>query len=139
MSKATIRATWTFPHPPERVWRALADPARLSRWLMPSDLRAEVGAVGTFDAGPWGEVTCEVLEVVPPTRLVWTWRNPPLDTVVTWTLTPHADGTTVVLEHAGFDLDDPMQRMAYDGMGGGWTAAIPERLRALLASDDGAA
>ena len=32
-----------YPHPPERVWRALVDPNELSAWLMPTDFAPEVG------------------------------------------------------------------------------------------------
>ena len=33
----------TYPHPPERVWRALTEPAELGAWLMPTDFVALAG------------------------------------------------------------------------------------------------
>jgi uncharacterized protein YndB with AHSA1/START domain len=32
-----IRTDSFFPHPPEKVWRALTDPELLASWLMPND------------------------------------------------------------------------------------------------------
>jgi uncharacterized protein YndB with AHSA1/START domain len=40
----------TYPHPPERVWRALTDPAELGSWLMPTDFTAKAGSRFTLDA-----------------------------------------------------------------------------------------
>lgn len=126
--------TDTFlPHPPARVWAALTDPAKLSRWLMPTDFRPEVGARFTFDTGQWGKTQCEVLELQPEALLRIAWRNGVLDTTVTWRLVPEGAGTRLHLEHAGFDLDNPMQRFAYEGMKGGWGGNIAQRLAALLA------
>jgi uncharacterized protein YndB with AHSA1/START domain len=129
---ATIRAEHVFPHPPSRVWAALTDPAKLARWLMPNDFRAQVGAHFTFDTGQWGLVQCEVLALEPQRLLRISWRNPVIDTTVTWTLSPEGDGTRLLLEHAGFDLDDPRQRFAFDGMKGGWAGKVAERLGDVL-------
>lgn len=51
-----------------------------------------------------------VIAVEPERLLRYTWRNGPLDTVVTWRLVPEGKGTRVLLEHHGFDLSDPAQR-----------------------------
>ena len=34
---ASVEVDEVLPHPPERVWQALTDPALLARWLMPND------------------------------------------------------------------------------------------------------
>ena len=64
-----------FPHPPERVWRALTDRAELSAWLMPNDFTPEEGARFRLDARPdhLEPFDCEVLEVEPPRRLRTRW------------------------------------------------------------------
>ena len=41
-----------YPHPPERVWRALTDRAELAAWLMPNDFSLREGARFRFDARP---------------------------------------------------------------------------------------
>lgn len=129
---ATIRAEQRLSHPPERVWRALTDPVQLSAWFMPNDFRPEVGARFHLDTGQWGKTQCEVLELEPERKMRISWKNPPLDTTVTWTLLPDGDGTRLVVEHAGFDLDDPRQRFAYDGMKGGWGGQVASRLQQVL-------
>ena len=40
----------TYPHSPERVWRALTDPKALAAWLMPNDFAPVVGHRFTFRA-----------------------------------------------------------------------------------------
>jgi uncharacterized protein YndB with AHSA1/START domain len=130
---ATIETDQFLPHPPARVWRALTDRHLLSQWLMPTDDFAPAeGTTFALDAGEWGTTHCEVLEIVDEQRLKITWQNPPLDTTVTWQLEPEGHGTRLFVEHAGFDLDDPMQRMAYDGMSGGWAGEVAEALETCL-------
>jgi uncharacterized protein YndB with AHSA1/START domain len=135
----TIAAEYDLPHPPEKVWRALTEPALIARWLMVNDLRPVVGHRFTFKAQPmpgWdGIVQCEVLEVDPPRRLSYSWRGGSdqisrLDTVVTWTLTPTAAGTRLSLEHAGFV---PANAFAFEALGKGWRGKVQESLRAVLA------
>ena len=104
-----IRREVVYPHPPERVWRALTDPAVLATWLMESDIEPRVGHRFTFRTKPGpgfdGIVHCEVLEADPPRRLVYTWGGGPTKehpTRVEWTLTPEGSGTRLLLEHSGF-------------------------------------
>ena len=61
----------------------------------------------TRPAGAWdGVIHCQVLEVIPNERLAYSWwgghatnegYGAPLDTVVTWTLTPTPNGTRLRL------------------------------------------
>ncbi len=41
-----------IPHPPAAVWRALTDPASVSRWWVAGDVRPVVGHRFTLDMGP---------------------------------------------------------------------------------------
>jgi uncharacterized protein YndB with AHSA1/START domain len=133
---ASIQADSLIPHAPARVWRALTDRSLLARWLMPNTFgEATVGHTFTFDAGQWGTVRCEVLEVVPQKKLSVSWKNPPLDTVVTWTLVPEAGGTRLFLEHSGFDLDHPMMQMAHQQMGEGWRRMLAGRIAAAIEAE----
>ena len=97
-----------YPHPPERVWRALTAPEELAAWLMPNDFAPVVGHKFQFRVKPqWGWrgiVDCEVLEVDPPRRLSYTWQGDPKYrvTTVTWILEPVSDGTRLTLKHTGF-------------------------------------
>ena len=116
----------TMPHPPQKIWRALTSAPLIAEWLMQNDFEPVVGHRFTFRATPvpgWSGVTnCEVMEIDAPKRLVYRWGDGSesesgLKTVVTWTLTPTADGTHVRMEQSGFR---PQDEAGYQGMGGGW-------------------
>ena len=109
-------------HSPEKVWRALTDPALLMEWLLPVvDLRLEPGAAFTFHAQPqpgWdGVVNCRLLEIEAHRKLSYTWVVGDMDTVVTFTLTPTASGTRLSLVHSGFRPD---QKQNLGGARYGW-------------------
>ena len=48
MSSDAIVLEVEYPHPIERVWRALTDAKALGRWLMPNDFVPQVGHEFTF-------------------------------------------------------------------------------------------
>jgi uncharacterized protein YndB with AHSA1/START domain len=109
-------------HPPEKVWRALTEPALLAEWLLPViDLALEPGAAFTFKTQPYpgwdGIVNCRILEIDAPRKLSYTWDVPFLETVVTFTLTPTASGTRLSLVQSGFKPD---QKKEFGGARYGW-------------------
>ena len=109
-------------HPPEKVWRALTDPALLAEWLLPVvDLQLEPGAAFTFKTQAYpgwdGTVSCQFLEIEANRKLSYTWSVPFLDTVVTFTLTPTASGTRLSLVQSGFKAD---QKREFGGARYGW-------------------
>jgi uncharacterized protein YndB with AHSA1/START domain len=130
-------------HPPEKVWRALTESDLIAAWLMPNDFRAQVGHRFTMRTRPApgfdGIVQCEVLAVEPNRRLSYSWRGGAkdrqgygalLDTVVTWTLTPGADGgTRLHLEHKGFGA---AQESTFNILKQGWSVNVAERLNRVL-------
>ena len=112
-----------FPHPPERLWRALTLPHLIEDWLMKNDFAPIIGHKFKL-RGEWGGVLdCEVLEIEPQRRLSYTWNfaheDPAynLESVVTFTLTPTATGTHLRMEQAGFA---PTQKQAFGGAHAGW-------------------
>lgn len=139
-----IVVEYRFAYPQRTVWRALTEPDLLAGWLMPNDIAPVVGHKFNFRAQPMGDwdgiVYCEVLEVIPEQRLVYSWEGGSgknegyghrLETTVTWTLEPGEDGGTVLkLVHHGFQAGD----YAYQVMGQGWNrmgAGITRVLDAL--------
>jgi len=109
-------------HAPEKVWRALTDPALLSEWLLPViGHRLEPGASFTLRAEPqpgWdGVVNCQFIEIDPYRKISWRWVVGDIDTVVTFTLTPTETGTRLLLVQSGFK---PHQRPNFGGAGYGW-------------------
>lgn len=125
----------TYPHPPQKVWRALTDPAALAQWLMPNDFEPRIGHKFQFRTKPApgfdGIVNCEVLELDPPKRLVYSWSGGGLDTRVVWMLDSSPEGTRLRLEHNGFQgLRGWMVSRALDK---GWRSKIlVQKLPALL-------
>lgn len=112
-----------FPHPPEKLWRALTQPHLIEEWLMKNDFAPTVGHRFNL-RGEWGGVLdCEVLTVEPDRTLAYRWDfdndNPDfsLKSVVTFTLTPTRDGTHLRMEQEGFR---PSQKQAYGGAHAGW-------------------
>jgi uncharacterized protein YndB with AHSA1/START domain len=105
-----VTLEFELPHPPEKVWRALTEPALVSEWLLPVvGLELVPGAAFSFRTDPhpgWdGRVECRMLEVEPPRRLRYAWAvggAMGLDTVVTFTLAPSAGGTRLTLVQSGF-------------------------------------
>ncbi|BCY11628.1 SRPBCC domain-containing protein [Actinoplanes sp. L3-i22] len=133
----SIEVDQYLPHPPAKVWRALTDPDRLARWLMPNDFTPVLGHRFTFRTTPRpgfdGIVHCRVLALEPERLLRWAWQGGTLDSTVTWTLTAEGRGTRLFLRHDGFDPGDPFQRQALRIMGGGWRSHVMRALEAELA------
>lgn len=111
-----------FPHSPQKVWRALTEPALLAQWLLPAvGLKLERGAAFTFQTQPvagWdGIVQCRIAEVEPHRKLSYDWGVGEMATVVTFTLTPTTSGTRLSLVHSGFKPD---QKKNFGGARYGW-------------------
>ena len=125
-----------FPHAPETIWKALTTGELIARWLMPAEgfeaIEGNRFTYKTTPAGAWdGTITCEVLEVVPNERLVYSWKGgheanagygSRLDTMVAWTLSRLENGTRIRVVHSGFVI--PKNEIAYRNMSQGWTKVV---------------
>jgi uncharacterized protein YndB with AHSA1/START domain len=134
-----------LPAVPERVWRALTEPAELSQWWGPAgftspgmDFNPRVGGGYRITmqppAGDAFYLSGEFLEVDPPVRLAYTfvWDPPDPDdreTVARLSLRDHQGSTEVSLTQSGFLTED---RVALHR--DGWTESF-ERLAKLLSGD----
>lgn len=100
----------TYPHPVEAVWGALTRADALSAWLnemvgfepvvgcrFEMHCRAEDGELDVYH--------CEVLELEPPRRMVWSWLleqpGDPSPTRVEFRLEPVGAETRLVIRHSG--------------------------------------
>ena len=91
-STRTLVIERVFPHPPEKLWRALTESPLIAQWLLKNDFEPVVGRRFQFRADPvpnWnGVVDCEVLVVDPLKQLSYSWGSLGLGSVVLFTLTP---------------------------------------------------
>ena len=111
-----------FHHPPEKVWRALSDPALLAQWLLPTvGYKFQPGAAFQFKTQPvagWdGIVECRIAEIEPQRKLRYDWGVGDMATVVTFTLTPTSSGTRMSLVQSGFKAE---QKKNLGGARYGW-------------------
>lgn len=120
-----------FPHPLERVWDAISNAENIAAWLFTCDFKPIVGHKFTFRTTPpegstWrGWTDIEVLELDPPTRMVWAWESADIDepTRVIFQLDPVDGGTRLSLSHIGDSTADDIASVS-----GGW----PVKLDALV-------
>ena len=114
-----------FPHPPQKVWRALTESFLMEQWLMKNDFQPVTGHAFQLRMDPvpnWnGVIDCQVLSIEPFKTLSYTWGALGLGSVVTFTLTPTDTGTHVRMEQSGFHPD---QEAAYKGATYGWQKFI---------------
>ena len=136
--KRDLRFEAVYPHPIEKVWRAITDAKVISQWLMENDFEPKLGHKFMFRSKPqpgWdGKTYCEVIEHDPPRRLAYTWRGGPIDTLLRITLEPVAEGTRLVLEHTGFRGVKAL--MVSWIMGGGWKGIVNKHIPAVLGRMD---
>jgi uncharacterized protein YndB with AHSA1/START domain len=124
-------------HAPEKVWRAITEPALLAEWLLPvvnQKLTLEKGAAFVLKTQPFpgwdGTVNCRMIEIDAPRKLSYAWvvGDMELDTVVTFTLTPMESGTRMSVVQSGFK---PHQKQNWGGARYGWKM-MSEKLIDLL-------
>jgi uncharacterized protein YndB with AHSA1/START domain len=120
---------------PAQVFKAWTDPEKITRWFGPSEtvagsMRAQVDVRpgGRYqmnfqtDDGERHQVGGVYREVVPDTRLVFTWAwhsTPERESLVTVTIAPDGDGTLLTLHHEQF-----FDQKARDGHERGWTGTL---------------
>ena len=138
----TVKLSWYFETPPERVWKCLTDPDLLASWLMPNDFKPVEGHRFTFRTTPRlkfgfdGIVHCTVMEIIPVRKLVYSWKGGPGDgtfnliTIVTWTLEKINDGTQVNVEHTGFI--GIRNFIPFLIMRKGWKSHIAQRFKTVI-------
>ncbi|WP_405853955.1 SRPBCC domain-containing protein [Streptomyces sp. NBC_01515] len=111
---SAIHIVREYPHPPQRVWRAVTDPELIPLWTAtgaggrPEDFATTVGTTFKFIAKPkpgWsGVVVCKVLEVRESALLRYSWQDEGGGEVteVAYRLEAHGSGTRFTYDHTGF-------------------------------------
>ncbi len=117
-----VKQQMLFRVPAEEVYRAFADPTVTTRfWFSHSDGPLEDGAERKWEWRMYGcETTVQVLEAVPPKRLLIEWGEPEGRSKVEWTFDGRSDETTLVtVRNFDFTGDaDEVVAEAIDSMGG---------------------
>lgn len=131
--KLDLQFDEVFSDPIEVVWRAVTDPEVLARWLMDNDFQPRVGHKFTLRESPnaecQGGAACEVLEIDPPSRMVWSWNGGmegEVPTRVVFELRSEGSGTRLTLRHQGEAT--PAQG---ESVRGGWTRKLGALRQAL--------
>lgn len=125
--RPTVRMIRRFEAPPERVYRAWADPEALARWFPD---RVEGGlTVGTRTTLVWEDhrVWWEVIEARNATTFVFRWPWLPDESLITTaqvTIEPAGYGTLMRLEDGPFPLDQRGGLDAWAEALEGWGEAL---------------
>ncbi|MDN4593033.1 SRPBCC family protein [Polycladomyces subterraneus] len=94
-------------HPVEKVWAALTQPEKLSKWFADAVVDLKVGGTVELTFKPVGNtVSCTITEIQPQTVMEYTWGNDKLR----WELYPKQDGCLLVLKEFFSVLDNHRPR-----------------------------
>lgn len=122
-----------YPHPIERVWRALTEREALGSWLMETDFVASEGHAFSMwcedGEGGTDRYLCKVLVLEPQRRMLWSWmldgKQSEGETFVDFRLEEVASGTRLTVRHSGDRDADMVEKFK-----GGW----PTKLKQLDAA-----
>jgi len=122
-----------YPHPIDRVWKAITSSDALAQWLMSNDFKPEVGRSCTFEFCVEGSTDDHLVHVTvqdlrAPTFMRWRWRNEDESeaTTVTFELEEVGDGTLLRIRHTG-----PASRSLAEGLEKGWPTKLGDLEAAL--------
>ncbi|HSZ51427.1 MAG TPA: SRPBCC domain-containing protein [Caulobacteraceae bacterium] len=85
----TVEYLRTYPHPIERVWRAITDPNEFGAWFIPGELEPRAGGAFHFKSGGWAGV----VEAIDPPRYIRLSGGPDGAGSFEYELTPVEGGT----------------------------------------------
>lgn len=132
-----------LPVPAAEVWAAITDKEQMRKWYFDlAEFEPRKGFSFRFSGGPEeGPVyihLCEVTEVIPQSKLTYSWKYDDLPGIshVTWQLEPQGENTLLTLTHTGLDTIAPSgPNFAVSNFEEGWdyfiNKALPEFLEAV--------
>lgn len=129
--KPAVRFERRYPHPVERVWRAVTEPEQLAHWFPDTvevDLREGGRMRFEFPGGGMEPMEGSVTELDPPRRFSFTWGDEHLHIE----LEPDGDGCRLRFTQVLSTREQASRDAA------GWHVCL-ERLERLLSGDAGEA
>lgn len=135
-----IKNEWIYEQSPNEVWAYLTQAELMALWLMPNNFVPTLGQEFQFITKPIpsldldGIFHCEILELVPFQKLVYTWKGGSgdgifsLDTVVEWSLEKHGKGTKLLLKQWGFKETN---LAIFNAMTNGWNQNVLKMMNHL--------
>jgi uncharacterized protein YndB with AHSA1/START domain len=117
-----IRQTQVLNAPIQKVWNAVATSEGIAAWFMPNNFQPIDGYEFVLNAGPFGDSSCKVTEIDPPTRLSFNWGK---DWTLTFELVDLEGKTEFTLIHSGWDPEKVTEfgethALVRDRMSQGW-------------------
>jgi uncharacterized protein YndB with AHSA1/START domain len=112
----SLRYERTSKHPPARLWRAITDPAEVTRWMAyPARIDLRVGGAYFVDFSRTAEGSLDgvIVRVEPDRQLAYAWGT----SVVEWTLAPDGSGCRYTFLHHGMSRRDIPDE---EGVAVGW-------------------
>jgi uncharacterized protein YndB with AHSA1/START domain len=140
MSTLSVTRTTFVAAPPERVWRAVTEPAQLERWYAPGgpwEIPAlQAGAQVRFFNTPEDVQVATIAALDPGREISFRWQadpaQPGAEIVTAFRLEPVTGGTRVTLYESGYDtLPGDMGPALAAQAAEGYTASL-EALKAHL-------
>jgi uncharacterized protein YndB with AHSA1/START domain len=121
----TIRLQVFIHKSPKKVFKAISDPERLTRWFVDkATLSPHKGGRYSYSWEDGPAHSGKVLEFVRGSRLTLTWQWPGQEEIgvtrLKLSVTPKEDGTVLKFNHSGFGTEGPWVDL-YDGAIRGWT------------------
>ena len=128
----TVVLERTLNAPVARVWKALTDVEEMRHWYFDlKEFKPEVGFEFEFVVEHEGNTyhhLCKVTEVVPLTKIAYTWRYKGHEgnSLVTFQLSGTGSRTQLKLTHEGLETFPKTDAFKRDNFKAGWTAITSE-------------
>jgi uncharacterized protein YndB with AHSA1/START domain len=123
MEHHNIELEHQYAHPIQEVWEAISNEEAISKWFIQADFQPKVGYDYTFTHEST-TITGTVLEVDPPSLLVYSWRVAGVETKVTWQLTNQEKGTLLKLSHVGIEKYGETAVKMFGSFSSGWGSCV---------------